>query len=113
MGTTTTAAMFAEGIFSPEASCKTFDPSADGFARAEAVTCVYVKLLEDTIRDGNPVRAVINNTGTNSDGKSQGLMALNRNAHESLIQRVYLDAGLEPAETGCVEVCSLYSIFRP
>jgi len=57
MGPTTTAAMFAEGILSPEASCKTFDASADGFARAEAITCVYVKLLEDAIRDGNPIRA--------------------------------------------------------
>lgn len=57
IGPTTTAAMFEEGILSPAASCKTFDASADGYARAEAITCVYVKLLEDAIRDGNPIRA--------------------------------------------------------
>ncbi|KAF2832649.1 KR domain-containing protein, partial [Ophiobolus disseminans] len=103
MGPTTTAAMFAEGILSPEASCKTFDASADGFARAEAITCVYVKLLEDAVRDGNPIRAVIRNTGSNSDGKSVGLMAPNGKAHEALMRKVYEEAELKPVETGYVE----------
>jgi acyl transferase domain-containing protein len=104
MGPTTTAAMFSEGILSPEASCKTFDVTANGFARAEAITCVYVKLLEDAVRDGNPIRAVIRNTGTNSDGKSVGLMAPNGKAHESLMRKVYLEANLKPEDTGYVEV---------
>lgn len=104
MGPTTTAAMTQEGIISPEGSCKTFDAAADGFARGEAVTAVYIKRLVDALRDGNPVRAVIRNTATNSDGKSQGLMTPNGKAHEMLMRKVYLDAGLDPRNTAFVEV---------
>ncbi|OJI89152.1 hypothetical protein ASPTUDRAFT_134297 [Aspergillus tubingensis CBS 134.48] len=103
MGPTTTAAMTAEGILSPEGSCKTFDAKADGFARAEAITAVYIKPLAAAIRDGNVIRAVIRATGSNSDGKSQSLMSPNGAAHEALMRQVYEDAGLDPAETAYVE----------
>lgn len=104
MGPATTAAMTQEGILSPEGSCKTFDAAADGFARAEAINAVYIKKLSDAVRDGNPIRAIIRNTGTNSDGKSQGLMTPSSEAHEALIRKVYSDSGLIPSETGYVEV---------
>ena len=104
MGPTTTAAMTEEGILSPEGSCKTFDARADGFARGEAITAVYVKSLEDAIRDRNPIRAIIRGSGTNSDGKSQGLMTPNSKSQEALMRKVYADAGLDPAQTGFVEV---------
>jgi acyl transferase domain-containing protein len=103
MGPTTTAAMTQEGILSPEGSCKTFDAAADGFARGDAITAVYIKLLDDAIRDNNPIRAIIRNTGTNSDGKSQGLMTPNPKSHEALMRKVYLDAGLNPSDTAFVE----------
>lgn len=104
MGPATTAAMTQEGILSPEGSCKTFDAAADGFARAEAINAIYIKKLSDALVDGNPIRAIIRNTGTNSDGKSQGLMTPNSEAHEALIRKVYSDSGLMPSDTGYVEV---------
>ena len=106
LGPTTTAAMTQEGILSPEASCKTFDEKADGFARAEAITAVYIKRLDDAIRDGNPIRSIIRGTGINSDGKSQSLMSPNGKSHEALMRKVYLDAGLDPQDTAFVEVCN-------
>jgi acyl transferase domain-containing protein len=108
MGPTTTAAMTQEGIISPEGSCKTFDAKADGFARAEAINAVYIKRLDDAIRDNNPIRAVIRNTGTNSDGRSQGLMAPNGKSQEALMRRVYSEAGLNPRDTAFVEVTLAY-----
>lgn len=105
MTPTITAAFFAEGILSPEGSCKTFDASADGFARAEAITAVYLKPLSTAIQDGNPIRAVIRATGSNSDGKGQGMWAPNGAAQEALMRKVYGAAGLDPAETAFVEVC--------
>ena len=104
VGPTTTAAMFQEGILSPEGSCNTFDAAADGFARAEAINTIYIKKLSDALRDGNPIRGIIRNTGTNSDGRSHGLMNPNSDAHEALIRKVYSDACLLPSETGYVEV---------
>jgi acyl transferase domain-containing protein len=104
MGPTTTAAMTSEGILSPEGSCKTFDADADGFARGEAINAVYIKLLKDAVRDENPIRAVIRNTLSNSDGKSASLMAPSPKAHEALMRKVYADCGLRPEQTAFVEV---------
>jgi acyl transferase domain-containing protein len=109
MTPTTTAAFFAEGILSPEGSCKSFDASADGFARAEAITAVYIKPLLAAIRDGNAIRAVIRATGSNCDGKGgQGMMAPNGSAQEALMRKVYRDSGLDPAETAYVEASLLH-----
>ena len=105
MGPTTTAAMTQEGILSPEGSCKTFDASADGFARGEAISAVFIKRLDQALHDKSPVRAIIRNTATNSDGKSAGLMTPNGKSHEALMRKVYLEAGLDPRETAFVEVC--------
>lgn len=104
MGPVTTAAMTQEGILSPEGSCKTFDAAADGFARGEAINAIYIKRLSDALKDANPIRAIIRNTGTNSDGRTQGLMTPSSEAHEALIRKTYADSVLSPSETGYVEV---------
>ncbi|KAL2194238.1 polyketide synthase [Corynascus similis CBS 632.67] len=103
MTPTMTAIFFGEGVLSPDASCKTFDAAANGFARAEGITAVYIKRLDDALRDGNPIRAVIRNTGSNNDGRSKGLMSPNGLAHEALMRRVYQQADLHPSETAFVE----------
>ncbi|KAL2268084.1 hypothetical protein VTJ83DRAFT_2930 [Remersonia thermophila] len=100
---TTSVVFFSEGILSPDASCKTFDAAANGYARAEGITAVYVKRLSDALRDGNPIRAVIRNTGSNCDGRSQGLTCPSGEAQEALMRQVYGQAGLDPAETAFVE----------
>jgi acyl transferase domain-containing protein len=104
--------MTEEGMLSPEGSCKTFDSAADGYARGEAINAVYIKLLDDAIRDNNPIRAIIRNTGTNSDGKSQGLLTPNSSAHEALMRKVYADIGLDPGRTAFVEVRPGYKRMR-
>ncbi len=104
MGPTTTAAMTQEGILSPEGSCKTFDASADGFARGEAISAVFIKKVDQAILDKNPIRSIIRDTATNSDGKRTGLMMPNGASHEMLMRKVYLDVGLDPGDTGFVEV---------
>lgn len=89
--------MTDQGILSPEGRCKTFDASADGYGRGEAVNAVFLKRLDDAIRDGNPVRAVIRATGTNCDGKSQSLAAPSLEAHESLIRDTLDASGIDVA----------------
>ncbi|XXG95388.1 hypothetical protein Hte_001650 [Hypoxylon texense] len=103
LGPSLTALMTAEGVLSPEGSCKSFDASADGYARAEGITAVYIKRLTDAIRDGNPIRAVIRGTAANSDGKSQGMLVPRGEALESLMKKIYSDAGLNPSDTAFVE----------
>ncbi|KAJ3577384.1 hypothetical protein NPX13_g3183 [Xylaria arbuscula] len=95
--------MFAEGVLSPDASCKTFDASADGYARAEGIIAILIKPLKDALRDGNPVQAVIRATGSNDDGRSQGLLAPRGEIQEVLMRDVYERAKLDPRSTAFVE----------
>jgi len=44
------ASMTEKGILSPDGHCKTFSADADGYARGEAVTAVYIKPLDAAIR---------------------------------------------------------------
>lgn len=104
MSPSMTARFTSEGVLSPDASCKTFDARADGYVRAEGITCVFLKRLDDALRDGNPIRAVIRGSGINSDGRSQSLMSPNSEAHEALMRSVYHQAGLSPRDTCLVEV---------
>ncbi|KAL4915051.1 hypothetical protein BDW62DRAFT_204029 [Aspergillus aurantiobrunneus] len=100
----TTILMADGGALSPDASCKTFDASANGYARAEGINCLYIKRLDEAIRDGNPVRAVIRATSTNVAGKAAGLTMPNIDAHEALIRAAYRNGGLEdPVLTAMVE----------
>lgn len=91
------------GSLSPEGSSKSFDASADGYARGEAVSAIYIKRLDEAIRDGNPVRAVIRSSATNVDGKTNGISMPNGHAHEALIRQAYDAIGLDMSGTAMVE----------
>lgn len=91
------------GVLSPTGECRTFDASANGYARGEAINAIYIKRLSAAVRDGDPIRAVIRATGANCDGKSAGITSPNPKAHESLMKGVYARAQLDSHETPFVE----------
>ncbi|GKZ27184.1 type I Iterative Polyketide synthase (PKS) [Aspergillus brasiliensis] len=92
------------GVFSAEGSCKSFDASANGYARAEAVNAIFVKRLDLALRDGNPIRAVIRATAANCDGNTSALVRPSAYAHEQLMRKAYRRAGITNfAETAMVE----------
>ncbi|EHK98537.1 putative Erythronolide synthase, modules 5 and 6 [Glarea lozoyensis 74030] len=76
---------------------------ANGYGRAEGIACLYVKRLDEAIRDGNPVRAVIRASASNADGKTAALTVPNPVAHESFIRQAYENAGLSFRDTAMVE----------
>lgn len=93
------------GVNSPEGRCRSFDADASGYGRGEAVSSLYIKRLDDAIRDGNPIRGVIRATLCNDDGKTPGITQPNTHAHEALIRKTYALAGLADKhhETGFFE----------
>ena len=89
-----TTSLSEQNVLSKDGSCNTFSTEANGYARGEAITAIYVKKLDDALRDGNPIRAVIRGTATNHGGKTPGMTVPSAEAQEALIRRAYQEAGI-------------------
>ncbi|CDN87115.1 type I polyketide synthase [Hydrogenophaga intermedia] len=90
-------------MLAPDGRCKTFDASADGFARGEGCGMVVLKRLSDAQADGDRVLAVIRGSAVNQDGPSSGLTAPNGPAQEAVIREALQRAGVSPDEVGYIE----------
>ncbi|KAI0856935.1 acyl transferase domain-containing protein [Xylaria cubensis] len=99
-----TSLLSTQEVLSKDGSCKTFSADADGYGRGEALVAVYIKPPRNALRDGNPIRAVIRATGTNHDGKTQGILQPSTEAQEALIRQTYQSAAVSDfGETAMVE----------
>ncbi|KAL8719832.1 MAG: hypothetical protein Q9225_003210 [Loekoesia sp. 1 TL-2023] len=90
-------------FLSPDSQCYSFDDRANGYTRGEGIGIMVLKHIDDAIRDGDCIRAVIRGTGVNSDGKTPGITLPSSAAQASLIRKTYASAGLDPAHTGYFE----------
>jgi acyl transferase domain-containing protein/NAD(P)-dependent dehydrogenase (short-subunit alcohol dehydrogenase family)/acyl carrier protein len=90
-------------MLATDGQCKTFDESADGYARAEGCGVVVLKRLSDATRDGDEVLAVIRGTAVGQDGDSAGLTVPNGPAQERVLGLALADAGLVPGDIQYVE----------
>ncbi|SPO04420.1 related to lovastatin nonaketide synthase [Cephalotrichum gorgonifer] len=80
-----------------------FDERGAGYGRGEGVATLLLKRLDEAIADGDPIRAVIRNTGVNQDGKTNGISYPSQESQQELAESVYAEAGLDPRDTGYVE----------
>ena len=90
-------------MLAPDGRCKTFDAAADGYVRGEGCGVIVIKRLEDAIRDGDRIRAVIRGSAINQDGASGGLTVPNGVAQQRVIADALKRAGLEPADVDYLE----------
>ncbi|WNG36077.1 type I polyketide synthase [Archangium violaceum] len=87
----------------PDGRCKTFDASADGYARGEGCGVVVLKRLSDAQQDKDRILAVIRGSAVNHDGPSSGLTVPNGLAQQALLRQALSNAKVEPARVGYVE----------
>ncbi|KAL8786443.1 MAG: hypothetical protein Q9213_002759 [Squamulea squamosa] len=80
-----------------------FDHRGSGYGRGEGGAVVIVKRLDDALRCGSPIRAVIRGTACNQDGRTSGITAPNQLAQEQLQRSIYERAGLNPNTVGYIE----------
>ncbi|MEV5873218.1 SDR family oxidoreductase [Streptomyces sp. NPDC052101] len=90
-------------MLAPDGRCKTFDESADGYARAEGCGIVVLKLLSAAERDGDRVLALVRGTAVGQDGDSAGLTVPNGPAQEKVIRSALAAAHLAPGDIQYVE----------
>ncbi|WP_217208178.1 type I polyketide synthase, partial [Streptomyces sp. AC550_RSS872] len=90
-------------MLAPDGQCKTFDESADGYARAEGCGVLVLKLLCDAERDGDRVLALVRGTAVGQDGDSAGLTVPNGPAQEKVIRAALATAHLAPEDIQYVE----------
>ncbi|HEX2080594.1 MAG TPA: polyketide synthase, partial [Longimicrobium sp.] len=88
---------------SADGRCKTFDASADGYVRGEGCGVVVLKRLDEALRDGDRVLAVIRGSAVNHDGRSSGLTVPNAAAQRAVLAAALEDAGVRPEEVDYLE----------
>ncbi|ULE34537.1 type I polyketide synthase [Mycobacterium sp. IDR2000157661] len=90
-------------MLAPDGRCKTFDAAADGYVRGEGCGVIVIKRLDDAIRDGDRIRAVIRGSAVNQDGASGGLTVPNGVAQQRVIADALERAQLAPGDIGYLE----------
>ncbi|KAL9112623.1 MAG: hypothetical protein Q9227_003194 [Pyrenula ochraceoflavens] len=90
-------------FLSPSSRCYTFDDRANGYARGEGICAMILKSLDDAVRDGDTIRAVIRGSGTNQDGRTPGIVQPSSDAQAALIRSTYEAAGLDANKTSYFE----------
>ncbi|KAF3001768.1 t1pks [Curvularia kusanoi] len=91
------------GFLNPQGHSMSFDASANGYGRGEGCGIVILKLLDQALRDGDNIRAVIKGSGVNSDGWTQGITMPSLDAQADLIKQVYESNGIDYGSVQYVE----------
>ncbi|KAJ4861724.1 AMP-binding enzyme domain-containing protein [Trichoderma breve] len=72
-------------------------------AEREAVVAVFIKPMNDAIRDGNPIQAVICATNTCDGHEFQEAVNSGESIYADMIREAYDAAGLDPRDTAVIE----------
>jgi polyketide synthase PksM len=117
--------MSQAGMLSDDGTCFTFDTRANGIVPGEAVAVVVLKRLSKAQADGDPIHAVIQGSGINYDGKTNGITAPSGSSQASLMKEIYDRYKINPEDiehivthgTGTrlgdpIEINALYNTFK-
>ena len=90
-------------MMAADGRCKAFDSSADGYVRGEGCGVVVLKRLDNALKDGDNIQAVIKGSAVNQDGLTNGLIAPNGPSQQTVIRQALKKAGVKPAQISYVE----------
>jgi acyl transferase domain-containing protein/NADPH:quinone reductase-like Zn-dependent oxidoreductase/NAD(P)-dependent dehydrogenase (short-subunit alcohol dehydrogenase family)/acyl carrier protein/SAM-dependent methyltransferase len=91
------------GMLSPNGRCSPFDASANGYVRGEGAGVVLLKRLDDAVRDGDRIHAVLRGSAVNHAGESRSTTAPNPAAQSKVVADACRAAGVLPADISYVE----------
>lgn len=91
------------GIESSDGKTRAFDERSDGAGVGEGVAAVLLKPLNDALRDGDQIYAVIKGAAVNQDGSSIGITAPNPASQTDVILKAWEDAKIDPETISYIE----------
>ncbi len=96
---------YAEGeIMSPDGHCRAFDDGAAGTIFGSGAAVVVLRRLEDAVRDGDNIYAVIRGSAVNNDGSGKaGYFAPSVDGQARAAVEALAVAGVEPASVSYIE----------
>ncbi len=87
---------------SPSGICRPFDQDADGLVVGEGAGVLVLKRLDDAIRHGDTIHAVIRGIGISNDMRGN-LLAPDTDGQLRAMTAAYADAGWNPADVDLIE----------
>lgn len=94
----------AGAIFSPDGHCRAFDAKAAGTLQGSGAALVVLKRLDDALRDGDTIHAVIKGSAANNDGSEKvGFTAPSVNGQAAVIRAAQEVADVAADTIGYVE----------
>jgi acyl transferase domain-containing protein/3-hydroxymyristoyl/3-hydroxydecanoyl-(acyl carrier protein) dehydratase len=88
--------------FTADGQSRPFDAEADGTVPGEGAAAVVLKRLDDAIRDGDTIYAVIKGIGAAAGGGVDAV-APDSAAYVAALRRAYADAGVDPTSVEYLE----------
>ncbi|WP_283134522.1 type I polyketide synthase [Rhizohabitans arisaemae] len=93
-----------DGMVSPDGRCRAFDADAAGMVNGDGLGLVVLRRLDDALRDGDSVHAVVRGSAINNDGSYKtGFTAPGIAGQARVIRAARAAAGVDPATIGYVE----------
>jgi hypothetical protein len=94
----------AGSILSPTGHCRSFDAAADGTVFGSGAGVVALRRLEDALRDGDRIHAVLIGSAMNNDGnRKAGYTAPSVDGQAAVVAEALAVAGADPASIGLIE----------
>lgn len=94
-------------LLSPDGHCRPFDARAAGIVPSQGAGVVLLKRLDDALKDGDTIYAVIRGSSANNDGANKtNYTAYSTEGQQSAIQRALNTAGVSADSIGYVETSS-------
>jgi acyl transferase domain-containing protein/NADPH:quinone reductase-like Zn-dependent oxidoreductase/acyl carrier protein len=90
-------------MLSPSGLCQAFSAKADGFVRAEGAGVLILQHTGRSDVSRSPIHGYIVATEVNSDGRTSGISLPSLDGQQSLLNKIYRDADIDPARLAFVE----------